>query len=654
MQFKHPEILYALLLLIIPILVHLFQLQRFIKVPFTNVQLLKSIEKQTRKSARLKKWLVLSSRILIFTGLIIAFAQPYLSEYSTQKKFNTTVYLDNSFSMQAKGVHGELLKSAAQSIIKNTINQSNTISLITNEKTLKNLDTKTLKNELIQINYSSRKLNLNTILLKAQQFNNTEGNDLNKIIVVSDFQSNNIGENIDFSAINSDIQFVKLTPTSSANVFIDSVYLEQKSALETIIKVLIKSTKKSKLTIPISLYSEATLIGKTTSKFVDSNSSIVQFSIPNSNNFNGKLTLIDNALSFDNEFYFSISKPEKINVMSIGSATAFLPKIFSKNEFNFTTSPLKNLNYNSLQNQHLIILNEIDKISIELTNALFNFSKNGGSIVIIPSPFSNIDSYNSFLSALNLGKITKKISSSHKITAINYEHPLIRDVFERRVDNFKYPKTSGYYQTNLNNASSIIELDDNHSFISSIKTFRGTTYVISSPLNIEVSDFIQSPLVVPIFYNFAKNSLKYAKLYSIISSKNEIEVKTTINKDHVLKVTHENNTDEFIPLQTILQNKVVLNFQDYIQQSGFYKISNGDTTIKTIAFNYNRKESDLNIANIETLAKNNKGVHIAPSIDAVFNEINNQQEINWLFKWFLTFSVLFLLLEMLILKYFNK
>ena len=49
MQFKHPEILFALLLLIIPIIVHLFQLQRFVKVPFTNVKFLKNIEKPSAK-----------------------------------------------------------------------------------------------------------------------------------------------------------------------------------------------------------------------------------------------------------------------------------------------------------------------------------------------------------------------------------------------------------------------------------------------------------------------------------------------------------------------------------------------------------------------------------------------------------------------------
>ena len=76
MQFKHPELLYALLLLLIPIIVHLFQLRRFQKVDFTNVAFLKSVTIQTRKSSQLKKWLTLVTRLLLLAAVILAFAQP--------------------------------------------------------------------------------------------------------------------------------------------------------------------------------------------------------------------------------------------------------------------------------------------------------------------------------------------------------------------------------------------------------------------------------------------------------------------------------------------------------------------------------------------------------------------------------------------------
>src|SRR5690606_5048852 len=119
MQFKNPEILYALLLLIIPIIVHLFQFRRFEKVAFTNVQFLKNITLQTRKSSQIKKWLTLLTRLLLLACIMIAFAQPYQANINSfTTKNETVIYLDNSFSMQAKGDNGTLLNTAVQDLIE--------------------------------------------------------------------------------------------------------------------------------------------------------------------------------------------------------------------------------------------------------------------------------------------------------------------------------------------------------------------------------------------------------------------------------------------------------------------------------------------------------------------------------------------------------
>lgn len=54
MQFQYPALLWSLLALAIPIIVHLFQLRKFQKVAFTNIALLKKISFQTRKVHNLK------------------------------------------------------------------------------------------------------------------------------------------------------------------------------------------------------------------------------------------------------------------------------------------------------------------------------------------------------------------------------------------------------------------------------------------------------------------------------------------------------------------------------------------------------------------------------------------------------------------------
>ncbi|WP_309597403.1 BatA domain-containing protein [Flavobacterium davisii] len=92
MQFKHPEILYFLFLLIIPVIVHLFQLRKFKKEYFTNVRFLKELIIQTRKSSKIKKYLLLATRLLLLATLILAFAQPFLKQQTKQVKTMNLLY----------------------------------------------------------------------------------------------------------------------------------------------------------------------------------------------------------------------------------------------------------------------------------------------------------------------------------------------------------------------------------------------------------------------------------------------------------------------------------------------------------------------------------------------------------------------------------
>lgn len=651
MQFKNPEILYLLILLIIPILVHLFQLQRFTKVPFTNVQFLKKIEQQTRKSARLKKWLILITRMLAFACLIIAFAQPYFSDFPSDKKFNTTIYLDNSFSMQAKGENGELLKSSIQKIIEQNNFENTQLSIITNDKVFLNLDAKNLKKELINLKYTPNSLNLNSVILKLESLKKEGKNILNRHILISDFQNNNINNSNNLTTLNTRIQLLKVKPKSTDNIFIDSLSINSKNTTEIKINVVIKSSINSSENVPVSLFNNSKLFGKATAKFNNSNLTNVEFTIPNTLDFDGKISINDAALEFDNDFFFILSKPEKIAVLSIGKSSDFLAKIYTENEFNFTTTPLQNLNYNAIQNQQLIILNELEEFPNSLITSIKEYYLNGGNLVLIPSEKTVISSYNTLLQTLNFGVLNSLISKEHKITTINYNHPIVNDVFEKRISNFQYPKAAKHFKNSFKNTAPILKFDNNQPFISSISTKKSNFYWIASPLNKEISDFIQSPLVVPIFYNFAKNSSKFSELYYTIAPETTIDVKASLNKDAILKISNE--TTEFIPLQQVLQNKVTITTENTILRSGLYTIYNKEKPLKTVAFNYNRKESDLSYTDLNTLSSNNKNIQISSSIDELFNEINNQQKINWLFKWFLAFSVLFLLIEILILKYFK-
>ena len=74
-------------------------------------------------------------------------------------------------------------------------------------------------------------------------------------------------------------------------------------------------------------------------------------------------------------------------------------------------------------------------------------------------------------------------------------------------------------------------------------------------------------------------------------------------KDNVLKIA--NTSTEFIPLQQHSYNNTTLKTSDNPLESGFYQIKNNQEVLETIAFNYNRKESDLEYLDISNLTNKN-------------------------------------------------
>ena len=229
MQFKHPELLYALFLLIIPILIHLFQLRRFEKVKFTNVKFLKNVELQTRKSSQLKKWLTLLTRMLLLACAIIAFAQPFIpNDEAYNEEQETVIYLDNSFSMQARGQNGSLLNESIQDII-NSFSEDEEISIFTNSNTYKNTTIKALKNDLIQLSHSSNQLNYDAALLKGSQLFSDSKTAKKNLIIVSDFQQESQNSTFNFDEGIS-LKLVQPKSEIRTNISIDSVYVSNASA----------------------------------------------------------------------------------------------------------------------------------------------------------------------------------------------------------------------------------------------------------------------------------------------------------------------------------------------------------------------------------------------------------------------------------------
>ncbi len=630
MLFKHPAVLYGLFFLIVPILVHLFQLRRFSKVDFTNVAFLKPLVLQTRKSRQLKKWLTLLARLLAVACLVLAFAQPFLpgSDTATQKK-QTVIYLDNSFSMQAEGANGELYKSAVTDLLQ-SLSPEKEFTLFTNDAVYKKTRRGLITNDLLELDYSANALSIDQALLKADGLIDEE-DAVRETILISDFKGL---ENSGLESLETaKVQLVKLDAQNRNNISLDTAYVAARNVQQLEIAVRLIANYQVERPVTVSLNNRGILAGKT-SVTLENGKGEARFNIELTEPLAGQIIIEDEGLSYDNSLNINTLDDKKISVLSVNKADGdFLDRIYADDIFNYVSVSAGELNYNLLKEQNLVILNELESLPPALVKELEAVNRTGTSIIIIPS--RNPVSYGSLIA----GKNGTYNATGKKITKINYDHPLLDGVFNKRVSSFQYPSVEGTVLDHTGQ-NSVLDFQDGRSFLYQA----GNRYIFTAPLNQENTNFQNSPLIVPIFYNIGVASLPLPKLYYEVGSSDQVAIPVSIADDRVLKLS--NDATEVIPRQQAFSNYVMLQPAESIDDAGLYKVLQGDEQVASLSFNYPRTESQ----DSSNLIDDYQG-RVYDSVQQLITDLENASSINELWKYFVLGALFFLICEILILKF---
>ena len=631
MLFRHPKLLYALFALLIPIIIHLFKLRKFKKVAFTNVAFLEKVKLQSRKSALLKKWLVLLSRLALLGCIIFAFAKPYFPASSNETRPDHYIfYLDNSHSMQAEGNKGELLQRAIQDLIP-VLQKEKSFSLFTNNNTWENTNLADIQNEILQIEYTNEQLHPNQIVLKAKKIAKSFKNA--HIICISDFQDKNKKYNTLLNASNGVIQ---LKAIDRNNIAIDSIWLTTDKREELNIAI---SNRGNQTQTTLSVFNDDELLGRSTINF-ESNNVIKTITLPKNKAIIGKASIIDKGLSYDDHFFFSINPSSLSKIVSIGTKNqTFLNKIYTPDRFLFSTMLPSAINYAELTKANTIILNEVERVDKSLENLLVQFIKNKGTLVVIPSTNSPTEFVKTIknISGISIAKSDKNIK---KITNINFSHPSYKGVFTKSIDNFQYPETKNSRVINTPNV--LLRYEDNQVFLGN----NDRVFIFASSLQLKNSNFLNSPLVVPTFYKMGLKESENQSLSYIINQPNEFVLPLTLDQDQVIQFSSINET--FIPLQQAYTEHLKISTTELPKKSGNYVLKDmQQNTIKgySVSYNYDTSESNLTYT---TIPESNL---VFDNIPDYFSRVKAGFQTTDLWKWFIIFALIFLLIEILLLKF---
>lgn len=674
MSFIYPSFLWALGLLAIPIIIHLFNFRRYKTIYFSQVRFLKSIQEKTQNQAKIKHWLVLLSRLLALALLVLAFAQPFIPAENIKDHKDASsvvsIYLDNSFSMNLANEEGPLFQAAKKKVLEilEAYNASTRFQLITQDFDL--TSQRLLPKNEIQLILDELQLSPHyrttedIVAFQQQMFQKQEGNKV--VYWLSDFQKNAFSPDFDSTIT---YYLIPLSANQKENLYIDSAYFEKPLLFANEINRLFfkignaSSDEVKNIRVSLSINKQVKAITEVNVPAKSVVTDTLDFSFQESGWKNIEVFINDFPIHFDDYYYLTIIPQEKIKILSVDAQnkSKYLEALFAEHP-NYQLDQIRVENFSSLaeNDYQLIILNNLEFISETVQNQLFDLVSKGTSLLIFPDSKINTENYNHFFESLGINTIQGHSSTKNEVSYLNTNSELLLDVFEQIPQNISLPETNFYYQFYQkirSNEQIILGLKNNNSFLSQYQYKNGKIWICASPLDKDLSDFSLHALFVPLIYKMAISKPKSFKNAYTLGSDFQIEIKSdNIGQDKVYKV--KNETAEWIPEQRYFSDKALLVLDEKMNRSGFFEVfteNSGGSPLEWIAINYNRKESVLDFISKEELKEIEKNKHNVQILDMhkmnISEALEQLEQGTPLWKWCIFFTLLFLSIEVLLLRF---
>ena len=674
MNFLYPGFLFALISVAIPVIIHLFNFRKFKKIYFSNVQLLKEVEQQNSSKEKLKNLLILLSRILAIIFLVLAFAQPYIpahNQKTTALKNIVSIYIDNSYSMEAVNKDGNLLDEAkrrAKELIKG-FGMNDRFQLLTNDfegNHQRLLNEEAFLKALDDVKISAASRNLQQIL--NRQSNVLTGGENKYSFLISDFQKNI--SSIKKLETKADIQysFLKLNANTLPNVAVDSVWTlspnHQLGANERLVVQLKNYSEEEAKNVPLklSINNQQKGLGAVTIPGGKTVKDTLNFSGLIAGWQKGMVTIKDFPVTFDDTLSFSFKVDQNFPVLSINGTNAgnYIKALFAADAYyKLTENTESNISYSNFANYGLIVLNGLKNPSTGLAQQLKNYLNAGGTVVLFPDLDADIQGYNTFLSVLSLPTIQSLNTTATKVDQIDLQNPIFKTVFEEIPKNLDLPSVLRYYsfiEKNSSNKEDIMFLPGRKPFFSKYGVGNGKVYLSASGLNTNDGNLARHPVFVPLIYRLALSGGNETPLYYNLGNDNALASrKITLGKNQTLKIT----TDHFeaIPEIRHADGKTLIYIADQIKNAGFYNLKLADSLLAVYSFNNGRTESDMHYLSkteLEQLAGKNNLKIFDTDKDAVKLIAGDNKIGQTLWKLCLILSLIFIAAEILLIRFFNN
>lgn len=673
MNFLYPGFLFALLAIAIPIVIHLFNFRKFKKVYFSNVQFLKEVQEQNSSREKLKHLLILFSRILAIIFLVLAFARPFIPSAKNKQQGSrnlVSVYIDNSYSMESLNKEGNLLDEAKRKAkeIANAYGMTDQFKLVTNDfegRHQRAVNREEFIGLLDDIKISAAGRSLQQIINRMETDLDANKNELNYLL--SDFQKSFVGSRAMQTNPAVNYSFIRLNANSLPNIAVDSIWslspVHLPNQAEQLVVQLHNYGDEDAADLPIKLNINAQqkAIGNVTIPAGKSLKDTLSFSGLKVGWQKGHLSIKDFPLTFDDELNFTFKVAQDLKVLSINGnlAEKAIKSVFATDAyFKLSEMPESNIRYADFSQYSLIVLNGLKEPSSGLAQQLKLYLQNGGSVVVFPDLDANGAAYTSFLTGLNLPAVQQLNVGPPIASSIDLNNAVFKDVFEQVPQQMDLPLVKRYFSYAEHNTGSrehILKLPLNKFLFARYDLGEGRAYLAASSLDAKDGNLARHPVFVPLMFKITFASSREQSFYYTVGKSTVLEnAKINLVANQSLKLVSEQF--EVIPEIRQTPGKTLLYVADQVKKAGFYELRKADSVLAVVAFNDDRLESDMHYASEEELkalfAKQDIAFYNAKK-DAQAMNIGLKNNSSELWKLCLILAVVFLAIEILLIRFFN-
>ncbi|WP_167856212.1 BatA domain-containing protein [Hymenobacter metallicola] len=609
MTLTYPWFLLGLLSIAIPVIIHFFELRKPQRLLFTNVGFIREIKLVTARQRQIRHLLILFARIGFLVFLVLLFCQPFIPAPEQQSTTVATVaaVVDTSPSMIVEGEKGgALLDEAVEEAqeLPRVYPASARYLLPATSGTV--LTASAFQNAVQQLTISGQARSLKSSLERGA----TSSQGSSQTFVFSDFQKGSFAPQALLADTINPVYLVPLTGKQTANVFIDSVLLDDafvRPGADINLRVRLRNggvADAANCQVKVFVGAQQVAAYQATVKAHESVVSSVRLRLDGPAVQQCRVEVEDFPVVFDNTYYFTLQASPQIRILDISSQqAAAVGRVYNNEEmFAYTNSSAQQLNYSQLNTANLIVLEEVTRLDNAMRENLRRAVGQGATLVIIPpAGVAKVQQdYSGFFRDLGIAGVQwENVASAapalQDVAAPDLQNPFFQDVFTSSNQRAVMPKVAPVLRWSRSGAD-ILKMRNGDGYLGSFSSGKGKVYLFAAPFQNAYSDFTQHALFVPVMYRLAMLSYQteqrvaYRLNQTNIALRLASEVKVQ-GDEPVVSLRKDSLTA--IPAQRWESGTLRLTIPAAVQVPGFYEVIYNGKILTTLALNIDKAESEL-------------------------------------------------------------